>query len=162
MKATFEPIEDLCSDYLATYSVYLDDNPITEYEQFYEKEFPNHAEEIKEIDYILYQCTYRGALSNFFYKHEGAASAIPYVKAEIIEKNTIDFGIRLYCIRLRNDMLILLNGDVKTHIDPAQCPKVSRHFALAHRLGRAIDKALGSRDLIFNHRECLQGEEINI
>jgi hypothetical protein len=52
-----------------------------------------------------------------------------------------DFGIRLYCILLREDLVLLLNGNVKTKHDPIQCPLVNQHFKNAKSLARVLFKA---------------------
>jgi hypothetical protein len=39
--------------------------------------------------------------------------------------------------------VLLLNGDVKTKLDPKECPNVRYHFQLAQKIVRALIKAKG-------------------
>ncbi|BDQ11648.1 hypothetical protein [Sediminibacterium sp. TEGAF015] len=62
--------------------------------------------------------------------------------AKAFPENQKDFD-RIYSILLRmgERLVILLNGDVKTHLNPKQCPNVRKHFDFAIRLSTLIDKA---------------------
>lgn len=60
--------------------------------------------------------------------------------------------LRLYCFPAGPRTLILFNGDVKTHDDPEQCPQVRRHFLLAKRLGRILEKEYPDWELTPDNR----------
>lgn len=64
-----------------------------------------------------------------------------------MENNRRDQGIRLYLIRLNNDSLILLNGDVKTTQKTQDFPRVGKHFSLCKRIDTAIMKMFNTREL---------------
>lgn len=49
-------------------------------------------------------------------------------------------AIRLYVIKMSENVLILLNGGLKTEIDPKRCLNVQAHFNFAVSLAKAIDK----------------------
>ena len=55
----------------------------------------------------------KGALEAYF-KVEDAANALPIVPQSLRVANKKDFGIRLYCIRINDSILVLLNGAIKT------------------------------------------------
>lgn len=75
---------------------------------------------------------------------------------QIQELNNSDYGVRLYCIRLRDDTLILLNGGIKTNQNPEDCPNVSQHFKIAIQIATKIDKAILSKEIDVNQHEFLK------
>jgi hypothetical protein len=124
-------------------SVKLGKDELSEFEKFDNKEFTeqHHLTERQIVYKTIEQIAYRGARP-FFFRQEGPAHALPgKVDSSIMDSNPDDFGIRLYCILLREDLVLLLNGDVKTKHDPTQCPLVNRHFKNAKALARVLFKA---------------------
>lgn len=104
-----------------------------------------------------------GAREELF-KHERAAEAIAPGHSFLTDKNSKpryhyienengEFGLRLYCIRLNENAVILLNGDMKTHDYPDQCENCRGHFAFANRLSRKIDEAIREKNLFVNNSE---------
>lgn len=129
------------------YSVCIDDQDKTEFDLFFDNDFSNHRQELGILGKVLKNISQRGAKSHYF-KHERAAEALPIIRQTIIETlDNADYGIRLYCIRLTDCLVILLNGGIKTKLDPEQCPNVSRHFKLANRISTKINREIESRDL---------------
>lgn len=61
-------------------------------------------------------------------------------------------ALRLYCFLVGPRTLILFNGDLKTHDDPEQCPRVRPHFLLAKRLGRLLENECRDWDLTDDNR----------
>lgn len=161
MTIVFELIEDMSEGCVDFYTVWVGNNTICEFEHFEEKDFPNHNAELDVLYNVLYEMGERGAKLHYF-KPEGAAHALPIVSTELKDANDTDYGLRLYCIRLRDDLVILLNGDIKTHIDPKQCPAVQHHFTQAVKIACSIDKAIANRDINMNNTNPFEDCEINI
>lgn len=163
MKIYFEIIEELRSDVVDIYTVQVDDNHLFEYEEYYDKEFVNHREERDFIDAALEEIKRRGALKRYFRFEENAVAMPNGVPQEIIELNKTDLGIRLYGIRLSDNVLILLNGDVKTNQDPKECPNVRNHFLFANKLAIFLTKYITEERIdIVNTKNCFSGLEIEI
>jgi len=88
---------------------------------------------------------HRGAEAILF-RFEDAAHALPSSKGaakrlfdiEVIEHS----GLRLYCIRLTERIVILLGGGAKTEDKALNCPNVKRHFQFAQAVAKAIDEML--------------------
>lgn len=163
MKLYFELIHDLCSTKVDVYTVQIDDDELFEYEKFYGAEFKNHKQEIQFIEGILEQIKFRGA-RRYYFRHEGAADALPNnVPDEIVELNIEDQGVRLYCIRLSDSVLILLNGGIKTTQNPKDCPNVRTHFLFANKLANCLTEHIRQEgiDLLID-KHCFQGLEIEI
>jgi hypothetical protein len=157
----FELIDDLSQESVEFYSAKLGDDSLFEFEKFDGKDFPNHVEELQIIYSVINQMQFRGA-KHYFFKHEGPANALPRVTQEIIEANKDDLGLRLYCIRLTDDVVVLLNGDIKTKQAPTECENVKVHFSNAIKIAKKLDKALLDREINYQKRDCLQHYEIEI
>ncbi|SDC42361.1 hypothetical protein [Niabella drilacis] len=159
----FELIEDLCSKRVDVYTVRIDDEAAFEYEKYYEKEFVQHDEERDFIDSALEEIRKRGALRRYF-RNEGPADALPNgVPDEIVKLNENDQGIRLYCIRLSDNVLILLNGDIKTIQDPKDCPNVRKHFLFAQRLACFLTTYIFEEGIdLVNDRYCFHKKEVEL
>ena len=161
MKVIFEKIEEISDREVEYYSVRLGEKPITEFELFDAKDFPRHDEELQIIYNVIDQMRWRGA-RQFFFKQEVPANALPRVNQEIIDANNEDFGLRLYCIRLTDNLVVLLNGDIKTKINPVDCPNVRLHFRNALKIAQKLDKALLDKEVNYLETDCLLDFEIEI
>lgn len=90
----------------------------------------------------------RGAFKHLF-RHEGDG-------AEALPRKFLDQGaylvspnnpIRLYCIRINTDVVILCNGGIKTTRNPNDCDNVSRYFKDVRAIARSLDKAFIAKEL---------------
>ncbi len=124
----------------------MGDNPVSEFELFDEKKFPKHVEELQILYAVINQIQFRGA-KHFFFKPEGSANALPRVDQVTIDANKEDLGIRLYCIRLTDHVLVLLNGDIKTTNKPKDCPNVKLHFENAIKIAKKLDAFLMDKEI---------------
>jgi len=139
----FDSIQDFSFRAVRFISAKLGKDSLSEFEKFDRKEFPKlqHMRELQIIYKTIEKIGERGAKS-FFFRHEGPAFALPgKVDQELIDSNPDDFGIRLYCGLLRPDLVLLLNGGIKTKLNPEDCPNVGPHFRNAVKLVRALLKA---------------------
>lgn len=103
--------------------------------------------------------TQYGAQKHFF-RHEGAADALPPPYFHYVDID--DFGLRLYCIRISESIVILLNGDRKTTQKAQDCPNCAQHFFLANRLARKIDEAFREGYLRNNYKELEQDQDFEL
>lgn len=105
-KTTVDLIEE--SEVVSLYSISFEIDRTTEFERFLEK-FENQAEWNKDYQKVLYAISLildHGALERYF-RPEGKISdevcAIP------VESG----NIRLYCLRISDEILVIGNGDIK-------------------------------------------------
>ena len=105
-KTTVDLIEE--SEVVSLYSISFEVDGTTEFERFLEK-FENQADWNKDYQKVLYAISLildKGALERYF-RPEGKISddvcAIP------VESG----NIRLYCLRISDEILVIGNGDVK-------------------------------------------------
>ena len=161
MKVLFEKIEDISTDVLEFYTVRINDNALTEMELFEENDFPEHRKELEILYSVIDEMSRRGAKGHYF-KAENAANALPRVNQEIITANKKDWGLRLYCIRLTDNVVVLLNGEIKTHPDPKKCSNVQRHFDNAVKIARKLDNLLREDGVNYEKPDCLLNLEIEL
>lgn len=161
MLVHFEKIEELSTGVTQFYTIRLGNNELTEFELFDEKEFPNHQEELEIAYNVIAQMQDREARKIFF-KDESGAHALPRVPEEIMDNNKYDFGLRLYCIFLTPELVILSNGDIKTNINPLECPNVSVHFKRIRKIASILDKALINGEINYNNENPFEDFEIEI
>jgi len=135
-KVTVDLIEE--SDVVSLYSISFSFDGTTEFERFLEK-FEKQAVWNKEYQKVLYAISLildNGALERYF-RPEGKINdrvcAIP------VESS----NIRLYCLRISNEILVIGNGDVKKTVTYEDDPKL---------LGYVMDlqkfEALLNKDII--------------
>ncbi|MDI9365572.1 MAG: hypothetical protein QM541_11525 [Flavobacterium sp.] len=148
MIVRFIKIKELSTYKVGFYTLYLDEEELTEFEKFDGTDFTHHQEELKIIYYILKTMGLRGA-KPYYFRPENGAEALPAKKdvpLRLIEAN-LDQGIRLYCIRITDKIVILLNGGIKTNQNPKLCSNVKRHFNIAWQLSAAITRAKLAGDI---------------
>ena len=161
MVISFKKISEFSYKNVDFYTLFFGENKLTEFEIFLDKEFPNHKSEIELMFNALESMQSIGAKS-YFFKDEQNANAIPVVPTAIMDANKDDFGIRLYCIRLTDSLVILINGDIKTHKNPSMCPNVKSHFENALKIAKKLDKLLFNNEINFQETNCLQDLEFEI
>lgn len=135
------------------YTVKLGQNKHSEFLKFRDKmkQHDTNKTELKELDLIIREIANKGADPSLFRK-EDSADALPPRWARFIEINEQpDFGIRLYCIRLSNGIVVLLNGDRKTTQKVNNCQKCYPHFKHATAIADSINKAIVDGNCELDH-----------
>ena len=165
MIVKFAQIPSYSTEKVRIFSVYLGENKSTEYDYFFDREenlSESHKEEMDIIFSTIERIMYHTGAKRWYFIVEKLAHYLPNVPDKIKDKNKIDWGIRLYCIYLRDDLLILLNGDIKTTLDPLKCKNVKNHFLNAERIASGIQKALVNKELDFNEPDPFKDFTLNI
>jgi hypothetical protein len=116
-----------------------------------DEKLQRHVQELAIFisSYIGYE---KGALAQFF-RHEGKAQGLPPSKTYQIEAISIsyfEFPLRLYCLRLSNQLVILFNGGEKTSTK-AQTGKTSMPFYEAQTFVKRFDEALKFGEIKLDH-----------
>ena len=63
---------------------------------------------------------------------------------------TVPNNLRLYCMRVSDNVVFLFNGDIKTADKAQDCDNVRPHFRQANRLSALIDKAFIEKEIKWN------------
>jgi hypothetical protein len=96
-----------------------------------------------------------GAKEEFF-KREGRAERLPPPRYHFIDSDgEQDYGLRLYCVRLSDELVVLLNGDRKTAQAVRDCPQCKPHFDFANKIADAIYYAQQDDKIEINGKDIL-------
>ncbi len=148
MLAEIIKIEEISTNNVTFYTIKFDGKSVSEIIDFYnrmEMEETN-IEELNVIDATIEEIGVRKALHRYFAREEQDASALPPYSSNYIENLEGDFGIRLYCVVLTEEIVFLLNGDrKKTQSAQNEESNVSRYFYMANSLFQELinDKLKG-------------------
>lgn len=101
---------------------------------------------------------FRGAELRLF-RHERAADALPPkvkdAEAILDIEIVLHSELRLYCVRLTNEVVVLLNGGVKTEDDPLDCPNVREHFRFAQAVAKKINELINEKAIRIVGKEII-------
>jgi len=153
------PVPQLSGEMARYYSIHFEEKETDEIQDFFLRhETQVHVQdELDEvlawIDGIAHQT---GAVEELF-RDERKVAALPPenpVRARNRRRFRIQYQeinrLRLYLIRFNECVVVLLNGGLKTHRDPEQCPNVRRYFRQAQYIAEALDEALDNGDIRYN------------
>lgn len=106
-----------------------------------------YYDEFTVIIALIEEMGKRGA-KHYYFRHERRADALPSKPNAIRSIVVVEHSkLRLYCIRLNDECVVLCNGGVKTKNNPEDCANVKVHFRFANRLARAIDEAIKNKEV---------------
>jgi hypothetical protein len=134
---------------VAFYSVVMEDEPISLYEQFVNKHTLENRKKLNHIQAWLKIIGNKYGAQNHLFRNEAKGadtSALPPKgkdkKPTYVEhgKNTSN-NLRLYTFRANQNVVFLFNGDLKTALYAQDCPNVKPHFELANQITKALDQA---------------------
>jgi len=141
------------------YSVHFEEKKTDEIEDFMLRhESEAHLQEAFDeiLAWIEGIAQITGALEHFFRQERKAAALPPDNGIRKHQRSRFSFQyqevnrLRLYLIRLNENVVILLNGGEKTNRDPEKCPNVRRYFKEAQQIAEALDEAMQHGDLQYN------------
>lgn len=155
-------LPDLRLSKVTFYSIRLEENTRSEFADFLVrmKSQQQTLGQMGELIRIIQNIGTKYGAQKHFFRHENAASALPPPHFHYVDIE--DYGVRLYCIRLSDSVVILLNGDRKTTQKAQDCPLCAKHFTLANRLARKVDEALRDRYIRLLYKELEQDDNFEI
>tara|TARA_R110002126_G_scaffold55819_6_gene149683 strand:+ start:577 stop:1101 length:525 start_codon:yes stop_codon:yes gene_type:complete len=143
---------------VAYYSVCLEDNDVTLYQEFVEKHTLENKNKLYHIQKWLQLIGEKYGAQNRFFRNEAKnadTSALPPIGKDR-KPYYVEYGkkkannLRLYCLKANPNVVFLFSGDIKTTQKAQDCPNVRKHFNLANILTKAIDNAFREGDIIWN------------
>ncbi len=119
----------------------MEGKPLPEFKDFQQRMQLHKKDKTQaaEINKFIQQIgKYYGAQDRYF-KREGFAERLPPPTHRFFESDgETDFGLRLYCIKISDKIVILLNGDKKTTQKVQHCPNCKPHFDFANTISNLI------------------------
>ncbi len=143
------PISSLWYSKVHYYSVYVDNKPLVEFRDFAARMSMDKTDrtELDEINRYIERIGQKFGAYPHHFKSEDAAEALPPPYHFFESELGGDYGLRLYCIRLTQSIVILLNGDRKTALKVQECQNCYSHFDLARKLAKRITTAIVDGDI---------------
>lgn len=141
---------DRCTFYTVRW-VEDNDDEVSETERFFVKFYntEEYKENILELIALLDHIGNNIGVNQYLFRHEGAAQGLPKNAKRLtsaLRLNFANFPLRLYCLRVTDEVLILFNGGVK-NAQTAQESDASMQFMEAQRFCKRIDEALSEREI---------------
>ena len=139
------------------YSVQIVGNPLSEFGDFMNKMKQNEKDwrQAGLLNTLIRNIGKLYGAKDQWFRSEGRAEGLPHATFRFFDSDgETDFGLRLYCLVLSEQVVILLNGDRKTTQSIKHCPNCYPHFQFANKLSDAIHNAF-KMDLI-----VLEGKDI--
>jgi len=106
-----------------------------------------------------------GALERYFSRKERKAEALPpeWNKLRPHERKLhikYHHNLRLYCMRINDEVVFLFNGGIKTpgRITAQECKVVRQYFRMANKLASCIEEAMKDGEISF-HGKRIEIEE---
>lgn len=144
------------------YSLSINEEP-TLFNQFVTKQARSNKEKLNHIMAWLKVIGEKyGAQTQYFRNESETAEtgALPpkgkdrvpvYVKVdENGNEYSVPNNLRLYCMRVSDNVVFLFNGDIKTANKAQDCDNVRPHFRQANKLSALIDKAFFDSEIQWN------------
>jgi hypothetical protein len=145
------------------YSVLIEGRTYSEFLDFQHRMRAGHPTQLGELNMLIKQIGNEYGAEKHFFRDERQAEALPPeffdYNGEDDEDPTNQFGLRLYCLRGNESVVILFNGDLKTSQKAGDCSKCKKHFDLANKITAAIDKGIVSKAIKFESKKILGIED---
>ncbi len=145
MKCKLKKLTHLSGNKASIYSVIIDDEDKTLFEEFLAENFTSYLSEIKDISIRLKTIgTKTGARDNFFKLYEGKSGDGVCALYDLPNKN-----LRLYCIRYGMQIIVIGGGGSKNVRALQDDPKLKQENYFLRWLSQQITKRLND-DLFFS------------
>lgn len=141
------------------YTVKWENEDLSETDKFIQKflyqetGFKNELQEILTLIEVIGE--ERGAKDFYFSRHENLATALPPSATILVRGLEIPFyenRLRLYCVKINENIVILFNGGIKSSQKVQDSPNLLMKFRDAQTFAKRIWKAIQDKD-IFVHQE---------
>lgn len=135
-------------DIINLYTIRIKGEAFSEFEKFLNK-FPDNSENKKDIDIILAwigKIIEKGALERYFRPEGRMADGVCAIPIEVNK-------IRLYCLRIRDNILILGNGDIKDTPTYNEKDNLRCYVEILQDADEQIKKNIISGDIVIKSKE---------
>ena len=149
------------------YSIRLENETYTEIEKFIIR-FLDDEKYVDELQNLLallkIMGNEKGAIPILF-RDESEAQALPPERYHSIKQNLshfVDTNLRLFCLRISSEIVILFNGGIKESQKTQDSPDLIAKFRFAQRACRAINEKIKDKDLKINNLQLIGDFELII
>ena len=139
------------------YTVKWDNEELSETDKFIQKflyqqpDFKSDLQEILTLIEVIGE--ERGAKDFYFTRHENLATALPPASTLSVRGIEIPFyenKLRLYCVKINENIVVLFNGGIKSSQKVQDSPNLLMKFREAQSFTKRIWQAIQDKDIIVN------------
>lgn len=145
------------------YTFKFEDELHTETEKFFNK-FENDVFVLNDLNNMVAWLTLIGekyGAKTPFFRHEAAAHALPPPMSKMI-KEVIVNDLRLYCVWISEEIVILANGGIKQSQKVQDSDDLLPHFRFANIMAKQIDELIRNKEFHFNKKQIQNLSEIEL
>jgi hypothetical protein len=140
------------------YTVRWDETPLSETDKFFQRfleteSLQNYREDFDEIVALIKIMGEQVGAAERFFRFEDAAQALPPKSTVYVRQLLVSDGqntLRLYCTRLRDNIVVLFNGGIKSSQKVSDSPDLTTKFREAQHFAKKIDKAIQEKDILMD------------
>lgn len=150
------------------YTVRWDETPLSETDKFFQRfleteSLRNYREDFDEIVTLIKIMGEQVGAAERFFRFEDAAQALPPKSTVYVRQLLVSDGqntLRLYCTRLRDNVVVLFKGGIKSSQKVSDSPNLAAKFREAQHFAKKIDKAIQEKDslIVFRATVCRQNQ----
>lgn len=149
------------------YTFHIEEQEESETSKFFNKLKPQteYADELNELANWLFEIGNKYGALPFLFRFEDEAVALPpnpraqrRVLVEKIEKN----NLRLYCIWISEEIVILANGGVKLSAVVQDSIELMPHLRFAKNMGKHINRLITNGEFQFLGKEIFDIDNIDL
>lgn len=138
------------------YTVVFDGNSDSEFLDFIKRHnTPKFEDQLNIIREWLKQIGLRKGAEERFFRFEAYAGGDARALPPRFETFPQSDSLRLYCMRVTNNIVILFNGGVKKARRAQDCTNVARYFYQANLLSKRIHQAITDSDIVVDDENGL-------
>ena len=141
------------------YTVRWDDLEMSETDRFFDKYDKDPVYEDKAAELLIFVLKAigedHGAIDAFFNRHENEVKGLPVKGKVVFQEITYHFPrfpLRLYALKVRENIVILFNGGVKDD-ETNQQSSLNMKWREACQFAKKIDQAIRDKDIIVEERQ---------
>jgi hypothetical protein len=159
--ATIVEIPHLRYRKVAYYTIYVEGRERSEFLDFQTrmKSHPEFSRSHGQLNQFLKDIGQKHGAKKAHFRHERNAVALPppyYIQPE---GSPSKYGLRLYCLRLSEEVVILLNGGLKTNDKAGLCPNCKPHFDFANKIAQKVDEIIVEGNLWLDGRKIMSSSD---
>jgi hypothetical protein len=140
------------------YTVRWDETLLSETDKFFQRfleteSLQNYREDFDEIVALIKIMGEQVGAAERFFRFEDAAQALPPKSTVYVRQLLVSDGqntLRLYCTRLRDNIVVLFNGGIKSSQKVSDSPDLTAKFREAQHFAKKIDKAIQEKDILMD------------
>lgn len=159
-------VKELDFTKVAYYTLRFENDSKTELEKFYENYQEDYSRSIYYIKMWIAQIGEKFGAEKRWFRPEDNAAALPPPAQELkcldIDIENENLKLRLYCIVLTHEIVILVNGGIKESNSTAGSPTCWPHYLFASNMASQLHKMIKDNNLTIKDKVLKKGKKFKL